>query len=136
MSTLKGFRYPFKIKGGRVATSSGTDHLQQSIAQIVMCEKGSYLMLPEFGSGLPERVFDPVSLLALLWTDISDALRIWEKRIELVEVQSGPLADGGIFQLGAASTSSLESGVVGVNIRFRERGGDETIDMNLTTQRR
>ena len=136
MSEVRGVRWPLKIVGGRFATSSGTAHIKQSIAQIILCEKGNYLMRPEFGSGLPERVFDQVSLLALVWTDVADALRIWEKRVELVDVRVGPLAAAGTFQLAAATTESIQSGVVGINISFRERDADEVVDMALTTQRK
>lgn len=136
MSTLRGMRYPFKFRGGRVATSSGSDHLSQSIAQIIMCDKGEYLMRPTFGSGLPNRVFDQFSLLALVWTDIADALRTWERRVELVDVQAGPLKSSSTFQLGMATTEALESGVVAIHIRYRERGAQEIVDMDLTTQRR
>ncbi len=133
---LRGIRWPMRFVGGRVATSSGSAHLRESIAQIIMCTKGDYMMKPTFGSALPDRVFDQVSLMALLTTDISDALRIWERRIELVDVQAGPVESTGTFQLGAATVEAIQSGIVGIHIRFRERGAEELIDMDLTTQKR
>lgn len=136
MSEIRGFRWPMKFVGGKVATSSGVQHLKENMAQIIMCLKGDYLMRPEFGSGLPERVFDQVSLLALVWTDVADALRIWERRVQLVDVQAGPVESAGTFQLGAATTEAIQSGIVGIHIRFRERGADETVDLNLSTQLR
>lgn len=136
MSEIRGFRWPMKFVGGKVATSSGVQHLKENMAQIIMCSKGDYLMRPEFGSGLPERVFDQVSLLALVWTDVADALRIWERRVQLVDVQAGPVESAGTFQLGAATTEAIQSGIVGIHIRFRERGADETVDLNLSTQLR
>jgi len=40
------------------------------------------------------------------------------------------------FQLGAATTEAQQSGIVGIHIQFRERGADETVDLNLSTQLR
>ena len=94
------------------------------------------MMKPTFGSGVPQRVFDPVSLMALLWTDIEDAVRIWDRRVEILKVETGPVESTGTFQLGAATTEAIQSGIVGINIRFRERGAEELIDMDLTTQKR
>lgn len=133
---LRGVSWPMRFVGGRVATSSGSKHLKESITQIIMCTKGDYMMKPTFGSSLPQRVFDPVSLMALLWTDISDAVRIWDRRVEILKVETGPVESSGTFQLGASTVEAIQSGIVGIHIRFRERGAEELIDMDLTTQKR
>lgn len=133
---LRGVSWPMRFVGGRVATSSNSKHLKESIAQIIMCTKGDYMMKPTFGSSLPQRVFDPVSLMALLWTDISDAVRIWDRRVEILKVETGPVESAGTFQLGASTVEAIQSGIVGIHIRFRERGAEELIDMDLTTQKR
>lgn len=136
MNTITGIKWPLSLSGGRVVTSSGNDHLSESIVQIVLCEKGEYIMRPTFGSGLPTRVFDPVSLLALIHTDVADALRTWERRVDLVKVRVGPIESTGTFMLGAATTDSVASGVVGVHIAFRPKGQDEIVDLELAMNQR
>jgi phage baseplate assembly protein W len=133
---LIGPRYPLSFHAGRLALSAGDNHLRDSIAQIIMTGRGEYLMKPDFGANVPQRVFDPVSLLGLLHTDIGDALKRWERRVELVDVRAG-LAEGiGTFMLGAATTEAVESGVVAVHITFRVRGMDEVVNMSIMTQQR
>lgn len=136
MDRLVGPRFPLSFHAGRLALSVDDNHLRDSIAQIIMTDKGEYVMKPDFGSSVPQRVFDPVSLLALLHTDISDALKRWEHRVDLVDVQAGLSESIGTFMLGAATTEAVESGVVAVHVSFRARGMDEVVNMSIMTEQR
>lgn len=136
MTELVGVKWPPKFVAGRLAISRGTDHLSESIAQVVMCRKGTYFFRPTFGSGLPERVFDPVSLLGLVATDVADAVRIWEPRVDLVRVTVGQPQSVGAFQLGGVSTAPEGPGVVGIYISYRQRGQEDIVDMNIAAKQR
>jgi len=50
---------------------------------------GERIMLPEFGCGIHDLVFDPVNptTLGLLELGVSEALKKWEPRIDVLEVK-------------------------------------------------
>ena len=87
MNELKGIKFPFRVANGKVAVSSGEQHLKESIAQIILCNTGVYIMLPDFGSNIPRRVFDPISMLGIISTDVKEALKKWEARVEFTSVK-------------------------------------------------
>ena len=96
----KGIEHPFGFgAAGGVVVSEGAgpehDHIHESIWQILSTRPGERFFLPEFGSRLPELVFQPndVVFRALARQYIVDAVRRWEKRvvIEGVEFSDDPL---------------------------------------------
>ena len=96
----KGTRSPFRFDAaGGVAVSEGAGpehaHIHESIWQVLSTRPGERFFLPEFGSRLPELVFQPndVVFRALARQYIVDAVRRWEKRvvIEGVEFSDDPL---------------------------------------------
>ena len=97
----KGTRYPFRFDAaGGVAISEGAgpqhEHIHESIWQILSTRPGERFFLPEFGSRLPELVFQQNDIIfrALARQFIVDAIKRWEKRvvIEGVEFSEDPLA--------------------------------------------
>lgn len=68
---------------------AGPDKVAQSILLILETEPGERLMRPEFGAGLRRYLMRPnnVATRAQLQRDVSTALRRWEPRIDLREVQ-------------------------------------------------
>ena len=95
----KGTRYPFRFDAsGGIAVSDGGGpehpHIHESIWQILSTRPGERFYLPEFGSRLPELVFQPndVVFRALARQYIVDAIKRWEKRvvIEAVEFSDDP----------------------------------------------
>ena len=84
-----GFKFPIKVnaKGG-LDWSSGPQRIQDAIWIILSSAPGERVMLPEFGAGVQDFVFQPNSMetRALLANTISSALSQWEPRIELVNV--------------------------------------------------
>ena len=96
----KGTKYPLRFgAAGGVAVSEGAGpehaHIHESIWQILSTRPGERFFLPEFGSRLPELVFqqNDVVFKALARQFIIDAIRRWEKRvvIEGVEFSDDPL---------------------------------------------
>ena len=96
----KGTRYPFRFDAaGGVAVTEGAgpehEHIHESIWQILSTRTGERFFLPEFGSRLPELLFqqNDVVFRALARQFIVDAIKRWEKRvvIEAVEFSEEPL---------------------------------------------
>ena len=90
----KGTRYPFRFDAaGGVAVSEGAgpehEHIHESIWQILSTRPGERFFLPEFGSRLPELVFQQNDIVfrALARQYIVDAIKRWEKRVVIEEVK-------------------------------------------------
>lgn len=73
---------------GRVLTD--TDHLQQSIADILLTPIGSRVMRRSYGSRLLQLISQPYVTATVLqvYAAIADALRQWEPRFSLKKVQA------------------------------------------------
>ncbi|MFQ5647486.1 MAG: GPW/gp25 family protein [bacterium] len=107
----RGVRFPFSfnVAGATdnsrvVAVSEKFDHINESIRQILGTSPGERVMLPEFGSRLKELVFEPSNtvLKALAKVFVVDALKRWEKRIVVQDVQiseDSESIDNGVFAI-------------------------------------
>jgi phage baseplate assembly protein W len=115
---ITGIKYPLGLHNGRVMLSTGEQHVKESIMQILGTGKGEYLMKPDFGSGLPARVFDPVNVMALAQGDVVEAIRIWEPRAEIRRV--------------TANVDPNEQGVVTLSVEFTLKGQEQPVQANLT----
>lgn len=92
----KGIKYPFTLNivgatasSPSISVSEKQDHIRESIEQILGTSPGERVMLPEFGSRLRELLFEPNNdiLKSLAKVYVADAIRRWEKRIIIKEVQ-------------------------------------------------
>ena len=85
----QGWKFPIKVnaKGG-LTYSSGPERIQDAIWIILSTSLGERLMLPDFGAGVNDYVFQDNSdvIRTRLQTVISQALVEWEPRIELQNV--------------------------------------------------
>lgn len=80
----RGVRFPFRPgPEGGFATIDGEDNVAQSIRLILSTALGERQMRPQFGSDLPNMIFEPVSsaTLARIERTATTALRDLEKRI-------------------------------------------------------
>jgi len=84
---ITGWNWPFRFENGRVAMSSGTEHLKDNVRNIIATGKLEVPMQPEYGCDLNRRVFDPVNTLALAEGDIKDAIARFEPRVNLLGVE-------------------------------------------------
>jgi uncharacterized protein len=92
----QGWSFPIKVnaKGG-LDWSCGQDRIQAAIWIILSTSPGERLMLPTFGAGIKDYVFDSNSqvVCARLQTAVQKALTQWEPRIQVVSVQATPSPD-------------------------------------------
>lgn len=85
---LTGVAFPFHVDElGQVAALTGDDNLRAKIVEILLTAPGERVMLPEFGCGLRDLVFDPSNEILLATTEftVSRALTRWLPGEILVE---------------------------------------------------
>ncbi len=114
---IKGIRWPLKFRNGKVTTSSGLQHLKESILQIIAIGKGEYIMKPDYFSNMPSRIFDEVNQTALMNADITEALARFEKRIKLLNI--------------GTNQSDINLGEVLLEITFKVLGNDEITQVSF-----
>ncbi len=103
-----GWLFPPKPDGrGGIALVSEDEKIQQSICVILGTAEGERVMRTTFGSRLHELVFAPTNpeTIGLAELYVKEALRFWEPRIELLDVQ--------------ASIDPLRQNVLLINIRYQ-----------------
>ncbi len=91
----EGWPFPIKLdSSGRVPFVAGEAKIRQSLWALLGTAPGERLMLPDFGCGIHDLVFQPntAALRGLVQGRVSDALLRWEPRIDLLEVrvETGP----------------------------------------------
>ena len=88
-----GWHFPFAIENHKVAATGGDNSIRQSIWMILGTAPGERVMQPDFGCGIQELVFAPVSpdTLGRLVTEVQQALIRWEPRIEVLNVTADPV---------------------------------------------
>jgi uncharacterized protein len=72
--------FPFHVAGsGRVASTDDDDHVRDMIEQVLLTAPGERVNRPEFGCGLREVLFQPLSLTLVASTRflIEGALERW-----------------------------------------------------------
>jgi phage baseplate assembly protein W len=88
-----GWAFPVKPVNGRLRFARYEEDIEQAIQIILLTSRGERVMLPEFGAGLRDFVFEPNSspTRARMAEAIRKALVDWEPRINLerVEVTAG-----------------------------------------------
>lgn len=103
-----GWKFPVEVDQttGRIKTSSYEEDIQEAIRIILMTRKGERMMLPEFGCGVWEYVFETmdVSALARMEQEIRHALILWEPRIVDPEVH--------------VDTDRQQQGVLDIHIQY------------------
>ncbi len=89
----RGISFPPRIgPDGRMAWSSGSQNIRESIQIILLTEALERLMLPEFGGGLRSFLFKPnvVTVHRLMEERIAQALGRWEPRISVESISIRP----------------------------------------------
>ena len=77
----------------------GTDHLRQSVRDILSTRKGTRVMRRDYGSNLPDLIDRPVnkSTIAAIRAETVDALAKWEPRLRCQRVSITEIYDGQIL---------------------------------------
>ena len=103
----RGFAFPPQIDQatGRFVMCSAEEDIRQSIFIIIMTRKNERAMMPDFGCNIHNYVFGlpDVASIAMVQSEIIDALTKWEPRIidVKVDVDTGHLNEGKvIFNIG------------------------------------
>jgi Bacteriophage baseplate protein W len=95
----RGWAFPVTAgPRGDVATVVAEEDIRQSIRLILQTERGERVMRPDFGAGLGEFAFAPISTttVALVRQRVEDALIEWEPRIDVsaVDVSAAEASSG------------------------------------------
>jgi phage baseplate assembly protein W len=96
----RGWAFPFQFDPARgsVAMSDQEENIRQSITIIIGTRPGERQMLPDFGCRIHELLFTPHTraTAAVIAHHVTEALRRWEKRIEVLKVESWPEPGGAV----------------------------------------
>jgi phage baseplate assembly protein W len=84
-----GWAFPVKPVGGRLRYAAYEDDVEQAIQIILLTQRGERPMLPEFGGGLRDFLFEPNSptTRGAIARVVRGALIDWEPRIDLDRVE-------------------------------------------------
>jgi hypothetical protein len=89
----RGIGMPFAPDStGRMPFAGGPEKVRQSIFIILDTEPGERVMLPEFGCGLRRYLMQPnnAATRAQIERDVEGALRQWEPRIAVAQIDVSP----------------------------------------------
>jgi phage baseplate assembly protein W len=84
-----GWAFPvIPAANGRLALVSDDERIRQSIWLILATAPGERVMLPAFGCGIHDLVFQPntVAVRGSVQAEVTDALSRWEPRIDVIDV--------------------------------------------------
>ncbi|MER3444348.1 MAG: phage baseplate protein [Meiothermus sp.] len=88
-----GWAFPIGVdKRGRIALARHETDIEQAIRMILLTPKGQRVMRPEFGCQIHDLMFAPMdaSTMGLASFYVEEALKVWEPRIEVLEVRVQP----------------------------------------------
>ena len=87
-----GWAFPPKLVNGTLTYARYEEDIEQAIQIILLTSRGERVMLPEFGAGLRDFVFEPNSdaTRARIEESVRKALVDWEPRIDLEQVEVTP----------------------------------------------
>jgi phage baseplate assembly protein W len=87
----RGWSFPIRVGiDHHLNTESGLEKIKQSIWLILSTAPGERQMLPEFGCGIHDLLFEPnttSNLRGLTASRVRDALSRWEPRIDVMDVR-------------------------------------------------
>jgi phage baseplate assembly protein W len=106
---------------GRVTWLSGPELVRQSILLILDTDPGERIMRPSFGAGLRRHVMAPntPATRARITSDVESALRQWEPRIEVREVEVVPDDDPAIVWISVAYAHVRDGSTASLEVPFR-----------------
>lgn len=88
----RGWKFPVQVDPttGRIMMSEYEDDIAEAIRIIIWTHKGERVMRSDFGCGVHDFNFESTddTTLKLLETSVLEAIRIWEPRVDEVEVRA------------------------------------------------
>ena len=100
-----GWGFPAAISAtGSVRLFSGAEDVDAAIRLILSTVPGERVMRPDFGCGMWDQLFEPISArtLGLIEQAVRDALGRWEPRIDVDRVEAAGDPGTGIVQIALA----------------------------------
>jgi uncharacterized protein len=85
----RGWAAPAGLDGtGEARLEAGAEKVRQSIRLVLATRRGERVMRPDFGAGLEDFLFEPISTTtaALVRLRVETALVLWEPRIDVTAV--------------------------------------------------
>jgi phage baseplate assembly protein W len=86
-----GWKFPVQVSPttGRIEISKYEQDVREAIWIILSTAKGERVMRPDFGCGIHDLVFDPVSAATVgeVENNVREALINWEPRIEIINLE-------------------------------------------------
>jgi phage baseplate assembly protein W len=111
----RGWAFPFGFDGatGSVALSEYEENIRQCITIILGTRPGERQMLPRFGCRIHELLFAPNtgSVSHLAEVHVTEALRLWEPRVEVTKVDAHTEPTGSLavsIEYRIISTGAIE----------------------------
>ncbi|MCG7851654.1 MAG: GPW/gp25 family protein [Methanosarcinaceae archaeon] len=85
-----GVSFPLRVENGKIAWSGYEKSIRESIMIILGTAMGERVMRPDFGCGIHDLAFsvNDVSTAALAIFYVEEALKKWEPRIEVINVDA------------------------------------------------
>jgi hypothetical protein len=85
-----GWKFPVAVEAATldIAMSAYEQDIKEAIGIILSTAKGERVMRPDFGCGIFNYVFAPMNISTLggVETSVTEALTLWEPRIQLIAV--------------------------------------------------
>ena len=84
-----GWKFPLQVNArGGIATAGYEQRVEEAIYLILSTGKGERKMLPDFGCGIWDRVFDPndAGTLAVIEAEVRESLVAHEPRVDVLDV--------------------------------------------------
>ncbi len=88
-----GWKFPVRLNhAGEFEKSKYEEDIKESILIILKTAKGERFLHPEFGCGIYDYIFSPINStnLSLMETEVENALKLYEPRIDVEEVSAVP----------------------------------------------
>lgn len=108
-----GWKFPLQVTPqGTIAQARDEQRVEESLYLILSTAKGERVMLPDFGCGIHDLVFEPNNSMtrSLIVNKVRDALVRYEPRIDVLEV--------------AAETAPEQENLLLIRINYRIRANN------------
>jgi phage baseplate assembly protein W len=129
--TGRGWRFPIlPDETGSLGWCDGQPNIEQSLKVLLLTALGERVMRPRFGTEAARLVFAPGSeqYLRLLEQSVEDAVRVFEPRVDLLEVRAEP----GVAEPGTSpdtGSAGREEARVTVAIAYRVRRSNTAFNL-------
>lgn len=113
-----GLAFPLALDAsGQLALTGLEQHVRQSIELIVGTVRGERVMRPDFGAGLQDLVFEPVSAstIAMVQHEVQESLILQEPRIDVLNV--------------TVTADVTQPGMLWISLQYRVRSTDTMFNL-------